>query len=81
MLPDQGPVVLIGLKEIYDALLRLDATVATLVNQHNEVRSDIADHETRLRALERARWPLPAASVLVSLVAIAITIIPKLGGP
>ncbi|MFE7751158.1 hypothetical protein [Streptomyces sp. NPDC057428] len=29
-----------------------------------DLGKDVADHETRLRALERARWPLPTIGVL-----------------
>ncbi|MER7696154.1 MULTISPECIES: hypothetical protein [unclassified Streptomyces] len=32
-----------------------------------DLGKDVADHETRLRALERARWPLPTIGVLAGL--------------
>ncbi|GAA3230389.1 hypothetical protein GCM10020256_44130 [Streptomyces thermocoprophilus] len=28
------------------------------------MRDDVADHEARIRALERARWPVPTIGVL-----------------
>lgn len=37
------------------------------------IRSD-ADHETRLRALESSRWPLPALAGLMSVGAIIISL-------
>jgi hypothetical protein len=88
MAPDPpGAYVVIGLKEIYDAVIGLNATVAALVNQHSEiaddvkdVADDVKDHETRLRGLERNRWPLPAVSAVVSVAALAAAIVPKLGG-
>ena len=74
MIPDQGPVVVIGLKEIYDALLRLDATVATLVTQGGETSRDLIDHEARLRSLEKGRWPLPSVAALVSIAALVVAV-------
>jgi hypothetical protein len=61
--------VVITSREIYDAVVRLTGRVDVLIAQSEEVRHDLQDHETRLRALERARWPLPAASVLIALAA------------
>ena len=34
-----------------------------------------ADHETRLRALEGARWPLPTLAVLVSVASSIIAVV------
>jgi hypothetical protein len=73
--PDQGPVVLIGLQQIYDKLVALEATVARLVDHTDGAKVDLADHENRLRALERSRWPLPAASVLISLAALSLALL------
>lgn len=80
-----GPVV-IGAREVYDAVMRLTATVERLVDGHadaerklqdHEARSDRRhdDHEVRLRALERARWPLPALAVLVSVAALVLPLV------
>ncbi|MFG1800186.1 hypothetical protein ACGFI4_08435 [Micromonospora carbonacea] len=38
----------------------------------------IADLEGRVRAVEARQWPLPAASLLVALAALAIGLLPKL---
>jgi len=77
--PDPGPVVVIGLKEIYDAVTSMGAQMALLVHQHADLTRDFvehkADHEARLRALERARWPLPSAAVLLSLGSLALAIV------
>jgi hypothetical protein len=67
--------VRIGAREIYDALVRLEATVGRLVEQYAETRAEVRDHEGRMRDLERGRWPLPALAALVSLAALAVAII------
>lgn len=84
---DPGPVVAITLREIYEAVTRLTGRVDVLIAQHDATVRDQQEHErasaathadfeARLRTLERARWPLPSLAAAVSLVAIAITLIP-----
>ncbi len=41
-------------REIYDAVLRLTGRVDTLISQHDETRTDLKDHELRIRAIENA---------------------------
>ena len=72
-----GPVVITA-RDIYDALVELRSTVARLVDRHDAQAAEVADHEARIRALERGRWPLPALSAVLALIALAITVIPKL---
>jgi len=69
--------VIIGAREIYDAVLALRGSVDRVVEQHAETRSDVKDHENRIRALEAARWPLPALAIVLSLFTLMIAIIPK----
>lgn len=47
-------------------LTRMEGKLDTLLQQGT-------DHETRLRALERARWPLPALAILISIGSAAVT--------
>lgn len=79
-----GPVVITS-REIYDQLVRVGTAIGDLTAQihrlndgHDEVKRDVADHESRLRSLERRQWPLPTVAVLVSLGSLAAVIIPKL---
>jgi prophage DNA circulation protein len=73
-MPDQSGLgsITITSREVYDAVVRLTGRVDVLINQQSATQTDVADHETRLRALERARWPLPSAAVLLSLAALII---------
>lgn len=74
--PDMpGPAVVIGLKEIYDQLVALNTKVEVLIGDVADQDTKVADHETRLRSLERARWPLPTLAVLVALASAAIAAI------
>lgn len=53
---------------------RVDGSLALLVQRGDQTDRAIADHETRLDALERARWPLPSLAALVALCGLALTL-------
>ncbi|MEV4457002.1 hypothetical protein [Microbispora sp. NPDC049633] len=76
-----GPVT-IGAREIYDLLLRtdrkvdqIDSKVEQVATAHAATVTDLADHESRIRALERGRWPLPSVAALVSLASLILAIV------
>ncbi len=72
MTGDQGGVV-VTLRDIYDMLLAVRADVSRLADQHGGTARQGTDHETRIRALERARWPLPTVSVLIAALAVVVS--------
>ncbi|MGW4727678.1 hypothetical protein ACWEQC_00490 [Streptomyces shenzhenensis] len=45
---------------------RVDGSLALLVQRGDQTDRQLADHETRLDALERNRWPLPSLAALVA---------------
>ncbi|KXK61948.1 hypothetical protein AWW66_10935 [Micromonospora rosaria] len=49
-----GPVMITS-RDIYDALIRLTASVDRIASQTEGHGEDIRDHETRLRAVEEVR--------------------------
>ena len=78
--------VVITAREIYDAVVRLTGRVDVLIEQQNTTSRDLADHEkasaathsdfeSRLRSLERSRWPLPSLAAVLSLGALAVSIV------
>jgi hypothetical protein len=78
-MPDPlGPVV-ITVREIYDQLVRLTTAVEGLLKDHGDTVTRLAelrtDHETRLRALERARWPLPSIAALLGAGSLVVAVI------
>lgn len=66
-----GPVI-IGAREIYDQVIRIGAAVDRVAGQVDDTKQEVADHEARIRALERSRWPLPALAVLVSIASLVL---------
>ena len=71
-----GPVI-IGAREIYDSLQKAVGLLERSINRIDDHDGDLKDHETRLRALERARWPLPTLSVLVAIAALVLAFLKK----
>jgi len=66
-----GPVVITS-REIYDQLRSVVTLLERALGKLDEHGTDLRDHETRLRSLERARWPLPALAVLVAVAALVV---------
>ncbi|WP_405659707.1 hypothetical protein [Streptomyces sp. RK9] len=52
---------------------RLDGQLALVVQRGEQVEARLADHEQRLDALERSRWPLPSITVLVAVFSLSLT--------
>ncbi|WP_411140097.1 hypothetical protein [Streptomyces sp. x-80] len=60
---DELGAVMIGAREIYDELVALRGDVRSLTQTHEAVSQTLADHESRLRGLERWRYALPLAAI------------------
>jgi hypothetical protein len=60
--------------------VKLDALSTALVAESVKGTSDHGDHESRIRALERARWPLASLTVLIALGALAVALVQMAGG-
>lgn len=52
------------MRSLHDAVSRVETKLDNMRDGYTEVRKDVADHETRLRTLERSRWPLPTIGAL-----------------
>ncbi|CAM5655104.1 hypothetical protein [Streptomyces fumanus] len=51
---------------------RVDGSLALLVQRSDQSDKQLADHEQRLDALERSRWPLASIGVLATLATTAL---------
>ncbi|WP_018221675.1 hypothetical protein [Salinispora pacifica] len=65
----------IGLKENYDQLVALNTNFQIVAGDVKGLARQGEDHEARLRALERARWPLPSPAALVSIIALVVSVV------
>lgn len=76
----EGAVV-ITTADIYRQLMQLTQELGELkgaVQRSAEMSKRVDDHETRLRVLERSRWPLPSLALLISLIAGIVSAVPSL---
>lgn len=78
---------LVGLTARVDtALAKQDRTEQILSEHEAELRplagaaTQLADHESRLRVMERGRWPLASVTVLLALSSLAVAILVALYG-
>ncbi|MFJ3084710.1 hypothetical protein ACIPJG_33860 [Streptomyces halstedii] len=46
------------------AVGRIESKIDGILDETKDIRTDLGDHEQRLRTLERARWPLPTLGAL-----------------
>ncbi|MEU9331993.1 hypothetical protein AB0D49_02385 [Streptomyces sp. NPDC048290] len=51
---------------------RADGQLALLVQRSDQSDRQLADHEQRLDALERARWPLASIAALTAVAAVVL---------
>jgi hypothetical protein len=71
--------VTISAREIYDQIVGLRDDVRSLVQSNAAVTETLADHETRLRNVERWKYAVPTATV-GAIVSAGITIAKAIGG-
>lgn len=69
-----GPIVYTQ-RELLRELQELRAMVTRLADRDESGRAQVADHETRLRLLERARWPLPSLAILISVASVVVALL------
>lgn len=68
-------LVVVTAREIYDAVVRLTGRVDVLIEQQATATTELADHENRIRTLERARWPLPSVGVVLAVLSLIVALI------
>ncbi|MGW1623027.1 hypothetical protein [Streptomyces sp. NPDC002172] len=66
-------------RDLSQTVSRIEAKVDNFLDEAKDIRSDVQDHELRIRTLERARWPLPTIGVLAGLAGAATGVIALLG--
>ncbi len=52
---------------------RVDGALALVVQRSDQTDRQLADHETRLDALERSRWPLASIGALAAVATVVVT--------
>jgi len=58
---------------------RVDGQLALLVQRTEQTDKTLNEHDTRITALERNRWPLPAVAALTAVGALAVSLWQAIG--
>ncbi|MFI1653954.1 hypothetical protein ACH4ZU_03295 [Streptomyces sp. NPDC020472] len=53
---------------------RVDGSLALLVQRSDQTDKQLADHEARLDALERSRWPLASIAALTASAGVLVAV-------
>jgi hypothetical protein len=53
---------------------RVDGALALVVQRNDQTDRQLADHEQRLDAIERNRWPLASIGAVTAVAALAVTL-------
>lgn len=59
------------LRSLSSGVTRVETKLDGIATGLSDLGKDVSDHETRLRSLERGRWPLPTIGVLAGAVGAA----------
>ena len=62
------------LRSLSDGLTRVETKLDGIGQGLNDLGKDVADHETRIRALERGRWPLPSLAAVLGVGSMGLTL-------
>jgi len=58
---------------------RVDGSLALLVQRGDQTDKKLDEHEKRLDAIERTRWPLPSVAALTAVSALGLSVWQALG--
>ena len=76
MTPDEELVILRNdMRETREAVIRMEGNLNVLITQIGDQDDTLDDHEDRIRDLEKSRWPLPQATILISILALLAAIL------
>lgn len=68
------PPVAPTVTDVFFAVVRLEGKVDVIATSVNGMERQLHDHEQRLRALERAKWPVRSVTTLAAIAAVVVPI-------
>ncbi|MER7346391.1 hypothetical protein ABT390_13470 [Streptomyces aurantiacus] len=75
--PSPEPSVAVELERLRgtmaEGFARVDGSLALLVQRGEQTDRALDDLDTRVEALERARWPLPSITAIVAVISLSLT--------
>lgn len=83
MTPPESTTIALELAELRRTMevgfTRVDGQLALLVQRTEQTDKTIDEHDQRITALERSRWPLPAVAALTAVGALGLSVWQALG--
>ncbi|MBT2505168.1 hypothetical protein J7I98_04495 [Streptomyces sp. ISL-98] len=81
MTPQESTQVAVELERlrgtVAEGFATLNGRLDTTLQRTGQVEKDVAELESRVAALERARWPLPSLAALVAVAGLVLALIPR----
>ncbi|MFE2556682.1 hypothetical protein ACFXGT_11690 [Streptomyces sp. NPDC059352] len=78
MTPSESAHVALELEKLRGTLdagfARVDGSLALLVQRSDQTDKQLADHEARLDALEKSRWPVSSIAALTASIGVLIAL-------
>lgn len=62
-------------RSLHDAVSRVEAKLDQIRDDGKAVTSELQDHESRIRRLEAARWPLPTIGALAGMAGVGTALV------
>ena len=62
------------MNDLYDKVVGLSARLDVMLSRIDDVLRDVSDHESRIRQLERSRWPVANVTVLVGIASLVLAV-------
>lgn len=83
MTPPESTTIALELAELRRTMevgfTRVDGQLALLVQRTEQTDKTLDEHDQRITALERSRWPLPAVAALTAVGALGLSVWQALG--
>lgn len=64
----------VSVNDLYDKIVGLSARLDVMLTRIDDVLKDVSDHESRIRQLERSRWPVANVTVLVGIASLVLAV-------
>ncbi len=81
MTPSESGQVVLELERLRGTVetgfARVDGQLALLVQRSDQTDKQLDDHDKRLDALEKNRWPLPSIAAVTGIAALCLTLYEK----
>lgn len=65
----------VSVNDLYDKIVGLSARLDVMLTRIDDVLKDVSDHESRIRQLERSRWPVANVTVLVGIASLVLAVL------